>query len=156
MTATAAARAIATRELSPVELVTALLDRIAQLDPRLNAFIRVEAEAALKEARAAEAEAAQGRLRGPLHGVPLGVKDIIDVTGLPATCLWQVLANAAPAKADAECVARLRAAGAIVMGKLSTHEFAIGGPSHDLPWPPARNPYNRNHHPGGSSSGSGS
>jgi aspartyl-tRNA(Asn)/glutamyl-tRNA(Gln) amidotransferase subunit A len=155
MTSTAAAKAIATRELSPVDLVKALLDRIARLDPRLNAFIRVEAEAALKEAREREAEAAQGKLRGPLHGVPLGVKDIIDVTGLPTTCHSKVLADAAPATADAECVTKLRAAGAIVMGKLSTHEFAIGGPSHDLPWPAARNPYNRDHHPGGSSSGSG-
>jgi len=155
MTAVAAAKAIASRELSPVDLVKALLERIARLDPRLNAFIRVEAETALKEARAAEAEAAQGKLRGPLHGVPLGVKDIIDVTGLPTTCHSRVLADAAPATADAVCVTRLRAAGAIVMGKLSTHEFAIGGPSHDLPWPPARNPYNRDHHPGGSSSGSG-
>ena len=155
MTAVAAAKAIASRELSPVDLVKALLERIARLDPRLNAFIRVEGETALKEARAAEAEAAQGKLRGPLHGVPLGVKDIIDVTGLPTTCHSRVLADAAPATADAVCVTRLRAAGAIVMGKLSTHEFAIGGPSHDLPWPPARNPYNRDHHPGGSSSGSG-
>src|ERR1700756_3885062 len=96
---------------------------LARREPRLNAFIRVEAEAALKEARAAEAEAAQGKLRGPLHGVPLGVKDIIDVTGLPTTCHSKVLADAAPATADAECVTRLRAAGAIVMGKLSTHEF---------------------------------
>jgi aspartyl-tRNA(Asn)/glutamyl-tRNA(Gln) amidotransferase subunit A len=155
MTASAAAASIAKRELSPVELTKALLDRIAQLDPRLNAFIRVEAEAALKEARATEAEAAQGRLRGPLHGVPLGVKDIIDVVGLPTTCHSRVLEDAVAAKADAECVARLRAAGAIVIGKLSTHEFAIGGPSFDLPWPPARNPWNRAHHPGGSSSGSG-
>jgi len=155
MSSSAAARAIATRELSPVELVRALLARIGRLDPRLNAFIRVEADAALKEARAAEAEAAQGRLRGPLHGVPVGVKDIIDVRGLPTTCHSKVLQHAAAAGADAECVARLRAAGAIILGKLSTHEFAIGGPSLDLPWPPARNPYNRDHHPGGSSSGSG-
>jgi aspartyl-tRNA(Asn)/glutamyl-tRNA(Gln) amidotransferase subunit A len=155
MGAGAARAAIAKRELSPVELVRALLNRIARLDPRLSAFIRIEADAALKEARVAEAEAAQGRLRGPLHGVPLGVKDIIDVAGLPTTCHSKVLANAAPASADAECVTRLRAAGAIVLGKLSTHEFAIGGPSLDLPWPPARNPYNRDHHPGGSSSGSG-
>jgi aspartyl-tRNA(Asn)/glutamyl-tRNA(Gln) amidotransferase subunit A len=155
MTATDAAKAIAKRELSPVELTKALLGRIARLDPRFSAFIRVEADAALKEAQAAEAEAAQGKLRGPLHGVPLGVKDIIDVTGLPTTCHSKVLADAAPATADAVCVAHLRAAGAIVLGKLSTHEFAIGGPSHDLPWPAARNPYNRDHHPGGSSSGSG-
>jgi aspartyl-tRNA(Asn)/glutamyl-tRNA(Gln) amidotransferase subunit A len=155
MSASAAAAAIAKHELSPVELTKALLARIARLDPRFNAFIRVEADAALKDATAAEAEAAQGRLRGPLHGVPVGIKDIIDVAGLPTTCHSKVLADAAPANADAECVTRLRAAGAIVLGKLSTHEFAIGGPSLDLPWPPARNPYNRDHHPGGSSSGSG-
>src|SRR5262245_31546056 len=155
MTASAAATAIAKRELSPVELVKALLDRIERLDPRLNAFILVDAEKALKEARAAEAEAAQGRLLGPLHGVPVGIKDIIDVAGLPTTCHSKILENNV-AGTDAECVARLRAAGAIILGKLSTHEFAIGGPSFDLPWPPARNPWNPNHHPGGSSSGSGS
>jgi aspartyl-tRNA(Asn)/glutamyl-tRNA(Gln) amidotransferase subunit A len=156
MTANAVAEAIAKREMSPVGLVKALLDRIERLDPNLNAFIRVDAEAALKEARAAEAEAAQGRLRGPLHGVPVGIKDIIDVKGLPTTCHSKIFADGSAATADAECVVRLRAAGAIILGKLSTHEFAIGGPSFDLPWPPARNPWNRDHHPGGSSSGSGS
>jgi aspartyl-tRNA(Asn)/glutamyl-tRNA(Gln) amidotransferase subunit A len=142
--------------MSPIELVEALLDRIERLDPRLNAFLRVDAESALKEARAAEAEAAQGRLRGALHGIPVGIKDIIDVSGLPTTCHSKIFANNVAATNDAACVARLRAAGAIILGKLSTHEFAIGGPSFDLPWPPARNPWNRDHHPGGSSSGSGS
>ena len=156
MTANAAAAAIAHGEMSPVELVKALLDRIERLDPRLNAFLRVDAESALKEARAAEAEAAQGRLRGALHGIPVGIKDIIDVSGLPTTCHSKILENNVAARNDAACVARLRAAGAIILGKLSTHEFAIGGPSFDLPWPPARNPWNRDHHPGGSSSGSGS
>ena len=156
MTANVAAAAIANGEISPVELVTALLDRIERLDPRLNAFLRVDADAALTEARATEAEAAQGRLRGALHGVPVGIKDIIDVSGLPTTCHSKVFENNAAARTDAACVARLRAAGAIILGKLSTHEFAIGGPSFDLPWPPARNPWNRDHHPGGSSSGSGS
>lgn len=155
MTARAAAAAIAKREVSPVELVNALLERIERLNPSLNVFIRLEADAALKEARVAEAEAARGQLRGALHGVPVGIKDIIDVAGLPTTCHSKVLEKKI-ARADAECVARLRAAGAIVLGKLSTHEFAIGGPSFDLPWPPARNPWNRDHHPGGSSSGSGS
>ena len=156
MTAHVAAAAIANREISPIELVEALLDRIERLDPKLNAFIRVDAEAALREARAAEAEAAQRRSRGPLHGVPVGIKDIIDVSGLPTTCHSKIFENGVAATADAECVARLRAAGAIILGKLSTHEFALGGPSFDLPWPPARNPWNRDHHPGGSSSGSGS
>jgi aspartyl-tRNA(Asn)/glutamyl-tRNA(Gln) amidotransferase subunit A len=89
-----------------------------------------------------------------LHGVPVGIKDIIDVAGLPTTCHSKILIDNVAA-ADAVCVSRLRGAGAIVLGKLSTHEFAIGGPSFDLPWPPARNPWNTDHHPGGSSSGSG-
>jgi len=155
LTATAAARAIAAREVSPVELMTALLERIGRLDPKLNVFIRLDAEAAMDAARAAEAEIAAGRVRGPLHGVPVGIKDIIDVAGLPTTCHSKILIDNVAA-ADAVCVARLRGAGAIVLGKLSTHEFAIGGPSFDLPWPPARNPWNPDHHPGGSSSGSGS
>jgi aspartyl-tRNA(Asn)/glutamyl-tRNA(Gln) amidotransferase subunit A len=154
LTATDAARAIAARELSPVELMTALLERISRLDPKLHAFIRLDGEAALDAAKAAEAEIVSGRRRGPLHGVPVGIKDIIDVAGLPTTCHSKILADNI-ARADAVCVSRLRGAGAIVVGKLSTHEFAIGGPSFDLPWPPARNPWNTDHHPGGSSSGSG-
>ncbi len=154
MGAGALARAYADRTVSPVEVVTALLARIERLNPGLDAFIRVDGEAALAAARGAEAELASGRVRGPLHGVPVGVKDIIDVAGLPTTCHSR-LPDAAPATADAAVVARLRAAGAIVMGKLSTHEFAIGGPITDLPFPPARNPWNTAHHPGGSSSGSG-
>jgi len=149
-----AARAIAARELSPVEYLDALLKRIERLDPLLNVFIRLDMDAAIEAAQAAEKEIKAGRRRGPLHGVPVGIKDIIDVAGLPTTCHSKVLIDHVAAD-DAVCVARLRAAGAIVLGKLSTHEFAIGGPSFDLPWPPARNPWNREHHPGGSSSGSG-
>ena len=154
LTAMAAAEAIAARKLSPVELTSALLDRIGRLDPKLHVFIRLDAEAAMHAAGAAEAEIATGRVRGPLHGVPVGIKDIIDVAGLPTTCHSKILIDNVAA-ADAVCVSRLRGAGAIVLGKLSTHEFAIGGPSFDLPWPPARNPWNPEHHPGGSSSGSG-
>ena len=149
-----AARAIARRDLSPVELTRALLARAERLDPTLRAFTHLDAEAALDAARAAEREAAAGRLRGPLHGVPLGVKDIIDVAGLPTTCHSKILLGNR-ARADAHVIALLRGAGAIVLGKLATHEFAIGGPSFDLPFPPARNPWNPAHHPGGSSSGSG-
>jgi aspartyl-tRNA(Asn)/glutamyl-tRNA(Gln) amidotransferase subunit A len=134
--------------------MSTLLKRIGRLDPKLNVFIRLDGEAAMEEARAAEAEIVSGRLRGPLHGVPVGIKDIIDVAGLPTTCHSKILIDNVAA-ADAVCVSRLRGAGAIVLGKLSTHEFAIGGPSFDLPWPPARNPWNTDHHPGGSSSGSG-
>ena len=155
MTVAEAASAIAARKLSPVELMKALLERIGRLDPKLNAFIRLDGDAALDAARAAEAEIASGRQRGPLHGVPVGIKDIIDVAGLPTTCHSKLLIDNI-ASTDAVCVSRLRGAGAIALGKLSTHEFAIGGPSFDLPWPPARNPWNTDHHPGGSSSGSGS
>src|SRR3954471_20656070 len=155
LSAAEAARAIAARELSPVELMRALLQRIERLDPKLNVFIRLDGDAAMEAARAAEAEIAAGRKRCPLHGVPVGIKDIIDVAGLPTPCHSKILIENV-ATADAVCVAKLRGAGAIVLGKLSTHEFAIGGPSFDLPWPPARNPWNPDHHPGGSSSGSGS
>src|SRR5690349_17293416 len=154
LTAAEAVRAFATRRLSPVELMTAALARIERLDPKLHAFIRLDADAAMDAARAAEAEIAKGRVRGPLHGVPVGIKDIIDVAGLPTTCHSKILVENV-AKADSVVVSRLREAGAIVIGKLSTHEFAIGGPSFDLPFPPARNPWNPEHHPGGSSSGSG-
>ncbi len=154
LTASEAARAFAARTLSPVELMAALLERIDRLDPKINAFIRLDRGPALEAARSAEAEIAAGRIRGPLHGVPVGIKDIIDVAGLPTTCHSKILVDNV-AKTDAVVVQKLRAAGAIVMGKLSTHEFAIGGPSFDLPFPPARNPWNRDHHPGGSSSGSG-
>lgn len=154
LSATEAANAIAARHLSPVELMQALLARIERLDPRLNAFIQLDAEAALLAAQTAETEIMAGRRRGPLHGLPVGIKDIIDVAGLPTTAHSKVL-EGNMATADAVCVSKLRAAGAIPIGKLATHEFAIGGPSFDLPWPPARNPWNPNHHPGGSSSGSG-
>jgi aspartyl-tRNA(Asn)/glutamyl-tRNA(Gln) amidotransferase subunit A len=154
LTAAEATRAFAARKLSPVELMTALLARIEHLDPKLHAFIRLDADAAMDAARTAEAEIAKGRVRGPLHGVPIGIKDIIDVAGLPTTCHSKILVDNV-AKADSVVVAKLRQAGAIVVGKLATHEFAIGGPSFDLPFPPARNPWNTDHHPGGSSSGSG-
>jgi aspartyl-tRNA(Asn)/glutamyl-tRNA(Gln) amidotransferase subunit A len=108
----------------------------------------------MQAARAAEQEIAAGRIRGPLHGVPVGVKDIIDVAGLPTTAHSKILVDNI-AKTDAVVIQKLRQAGAIMIGKLSTHEFAIGGPSFDLPFPPARNPWNPEHHPGGSSSGSG-
>jgi aspartyl-tRNA(Asn)/glutamyl-tRNA(Gln) amidotransferase subunit A len=154
LTAAEATRAFAARTLSPVELVEALLARIERLDPRLNVFIRLDAEAALDAARAAEREIATGHVRGPLHGVPVGIKDIIDVAGLPTTCHSKILLDNV-AEADAAAVAKLRQAGAVILGKLSTHEFATGGPCFDLPFPPARNPWNPDHHPGGSSSGSG-
>jgi aspartyl-tRNA(Asn)/glutamyl-tRNA(Gln) amidotransferase subunit A len=154
LSASEIAQRFAARTLSPVELLTSLLARIEALDPKLNAFIRLDADAAMDAARQAETEIAAGRSRGPLHGIPVGIKDIIDVAGLPTTGHSKILVDNI-AKADAPVIQKLRQAGAIIIGKLSTHEFAIGGPSFDLPFPPARNPWNREHHPGGSSSGSG-
>ncbi|MGD0432104.1 MAG: amidase [Acetobacteraceae bacterium] len=154
LSATEIAKAYAARTLSPTEFTQALLQRIEHLQPKLHAFIRLDAEAAMDAARTAEKELAAGRSRGPLHGIPVGIKDIIDVAGLPTTAHSKILIDNI-AKQDAACVSQLRKAGAIVLGKLSTHEFAIGGPSFDLPFPPARNPWNPRHHPGGSSSGSG-
>jgi aspartyl-tRNA(Asn)/glutamyl-tRNA(Gln) amidotransferase subunit A len=148
------AAAYRARRTVPTEIVQALLDRTAALDPKIHAFIRVDAERAMDAARAAEAEMAAGAWRGPLHGVPVGVKDVIDVAGLPTTGNSKILLDNMPAQ-DADVVARLRATGAIVLGKLNTHEFAIGGPSFDLPFPPPRNPWHLDHHVGGSSSGSG-
>ena len=142
------------RQLSPVEVVRALLDRIALHDKKLNAFIRVDAESAIEAARQAEKEIAAERSRGPLHGVPVGIKDIIDVAGVPTTCHSRIRLDHV-ARSDAAVVARLRAAGAIILGKMALHEFAIGGPAFDLPFAPARNPWNVDCHPGGSSSGSG-
>ncbi|WP_158745750.1 amidase [Acidisphaera sp. L21] len=154
LSATEIAAAYKAKTLSPVELMTSLFERVARLDPVLHAFILPDPEAAMAAARQAEAEMAAGRSRGPLHGIPVGIKDIIDVAGLPTTCHSKILLGQVAA-ADSHVVAQLRGAGAIIMGKLSTHEFAIGGPIFDLPFPPARNPWNPKHHPGGSSSGSG-
>jgi len=154
LSATDIADRFAKRTLSPLELADALLARIAKLDPQLNAFIRLDPDQVRADARTAEREITSGQRRSSLHGIPVGIKDIIDVRGVPTTCHSKILVDNV-AKADAAAVARLRAAGAIILGKLSTHEFAFGGPSFDLPFPPARNPWNRAHHPGGSSSGSG-
>ena len=148
-----AAQLIRARKLSPVEYTRALLERIGRLDSRYHAFIRVTPELAIAAARRAEQEIAAGSLRGPLHGVPFGLKDIIDVAGQPTTGHSKVGDNIATA--DAVVTARLKSAGGVLLGKLATHEFAIGGPSFDLPWPPAVNPWGGNHFPGGSSSGSG-
>jgi aspartyl-tRNA(Asn)/glutamyl-tRNA(Gln) amidotransferase subunit A len=154
LTIAEAARLIEQRELSPVELADSRLDRIARLDDRLHSFIRVLAEEARADARAAEAEIAAGRYRGPLHGIPIGLKDIYETAGVATTGHSKVMQDHVP-KADAFSVKKLRDAGAIVMGKLATHEFALGGPSFDLPWPPARNPWDTGRFTGGSSSGTG-
>jgi aspartyl-tRNA(Asn)/glutamyl-tRNA(Gln) amidotransferase subunit A len=149
-----AAEMIRARKLSPVEYTQALLDRTTKLAGRYHAYIRLTPDVALAAARQAESEIMAGRWKGPLHGVPFALKDIIDAVGLPTTAHSKVLIDNVAA-ADAPVAARLKAAGSVMMGKLATHEFAIGGPSFDLPWPPAVNPWGGRHFPGGSSSGSG-
>jgi aspartyl-tRNA(Asn)/glutamyl-tRNA(Gln) amidotransferase subunit A len=148
-----AGRRIAMRALSPVELTRAYLERIERVDPRINAYITVTAERALEQARALEAEIGRGRSRGPLHGIPIGLKDNIDTAGVLTTAGSAVYADRVAAE-DAECVRKLRDAGAVLLGKLNMHEFAYGGTSAVTHFGPVHNPWNLDHHPGGSSGGS--
>src|SRR5262245_8217854 len=120
LTIAAAARLIEKRELSPVELLESRLDRIAQLDGRLHSFIRVLADEARRDARTAEAEITAGGYRGPLHGIPIGLKDIYETVGVATTGHSKVMQDHVPQE-DAVSVKKLRAAGAIVVGKLATH-----------------------------------
>jgi aspartyl-tRNA(Asn)/glutamyl-tRNA(Gln) amidotransferase subunit A len=142
------------RKLSPVEWTKALLDGIASIDPILNAFITVTAERALSEAAEAESELSSGLDRGPFHGIPYGLKDIYGTAGIRTTAHSKLLEEHVP---DEDCTVqkKLRAAGGVLLGKQTTWEFALGGPSFDLPWPPARNPWNLERSPMGSSSGAG-
>ncbi|MCW8088442.1 amidase [Sabulicella glaciei] len=149
-----ASRLIATRRLSPVELTRALIGRAEALDGQISSYLRPSFDTALKEAQAAEQEIASGGPRGPLHGVPFGLKDIFDVAGVPTTGQSRAYASQM-AREDSEVVRRLRGAGAVLLGKLTTHECAHGGPSFDLFAPPARNPWDTSRFTGGSSSGSG-
>lgn len=142
------ARDIAAKRLSPVALVQSYLDRIAEVDGAVQAWRVVDGERALAVAREREDEAQRGIIRGPLHGIPVAIKDIIDVEGLPTRANCKARTDIAPASGDAEIVAALKAQGAIVLGKVHTTEFAFFDPS------PARNPHNLAHTPGGSSSGS--
>ena len=154
LTIAEAARLIEQKRLSPVELTTALIRRTEALDPQLNAYLLLTAERALDQARQAEREIMAGRYRGPMHGVPFALKDIYSTAGIRTTGHSRICLDTVPS-ADATTVRKLYEAGAVLTGKLATHEFAHGGPSFDLPWPPARNPWNREHFTGGSSSGSG-
>jgi aspartyl-tRNA(Asn)/glutamyl-tRNA(Gln) amidotransferase subunit A len=145
---------IAAKKLSPVELTKACLDRLHATEGTLHAFVLPTEERAMADAKAAEAAIMKGGPRGPLHGIPIGLKDIVDTAGIETTCGSKILIGNIPEK-DAACAARLAAAGTVLMGKLTTHEFADGGPSFDLPKPPARNPWNPDHFTAGSSSGTG-
>ena len=154
LTVSEASELIRTRQLSPVEYAKALIERAQQHDKHYNAYLRPAPDIALEDARRAESEILRGDYRGPFHGVPYGLKDIVDYAGLPTTAHSKILRDNV-ARNDAVVTQKLRNAGGVFMGKLSTHEFATGGPSFDLPWPPARNPWNHEHFCGGSSSGSG-
>ena len=141
-------------ELSPVAVVEACLGRIEAVGASLDAFITLTADVALEQARKAEAEIAAKNYRGPMHGIPFGLKDIYNTAGILTSAHSRILIDNVP-NSDATTTAKLYEAGAIMLGKLATHEFAHGGPSFDLPWPLARNPWNPDHATGGSSSGSG-
>jgi aspartyl-tRNA(Asn)/glutamyl-tRNA(Gln) amidotransferase subunit A len=139
--------------LSPVELVQAYLERIERLEPQVNSYIIVTAALALEQAKLHETELAAGRWRGPLHGVPIGLKDNMDTAGIRTTAASAVLAERVPTT-DAEVYRRLKDAGAVLLGKLNMHEFAYGGTSAITHFGPVHNPWNLDHIPGGSSGGS--
>lgn len=149
-----AGRALRQRHVSAVELATVHLERITQFNPAIDAFLEVPADKALQAARKADAALARGEDQNPLLGIPYAVKDNVDVEAMVTTC-HSSLTGREPASTDAVVVARMSEAGAVFLGKNALHEFAVGGPAFDLPFPPARNPWDRDRHPGGSTSGGG-
>ena len=153
LTLTEAAALVADKAVSPVELTQACLERIERLDPALNAFITVTRDIALEQARIAEREIASGRYRGPLHGIPVALKDLIDTAGARTTAASALFQERVPAE-DAAVVRRLKVEGAVLLGKTNLHEFAYGGSGVVSYYGAARNPWARAHITGGSSSGS--
>jgi aspartyl-tRNA(Asn)/glutamyl-tRNA(Gln) amidotransferase subunit A len=145
---------LAARKLSPVELTDALIRRVEDHDGQTRAFITPTFDLARRQAAEAEAEIAAGRHRGALHGIPFALKDIYDTRGILTSGHSRVFADRIP-REDATATRKLSEAGAVLLGKLATHEMAHAGPSFDLPWPPARNPWNLERFTGGSSTGSG-
>ncbi len=141
------------KSASPVELTEECLKRIEKLNPSLNAYITVMSEQALAQARELENERQSGKWRGPLHGVPIGLKDLIDTAGVRTTAASAIFADRVPAE-DAEVVRRLKAAGAVLVGKLNMHEFAYGATSVPSHYGPVHNPWNLDRIAGGSSGGS--
>jgi aspartyl-tRNA(Asn)/glutamyl-tRNA(Gln) amidotransferase subunit A len=148
-----ASELLRTGKVSPVALTQACLRRIEELNPKLNAFITVTADSALAQAREAEAELQKGRWKGPLHGVPIALKDLADTAGVRTTAGSGVFKDRVPTQ-DAEVVRRLKAAGAVLLGKLNMHEFAYGGSSVISYFGPVPNPWVPDYSSGGSSSGS--
>lgn len=149
LTLAQASAAIKQRSLSPVELLESVLKRVAETEPEINAFATMTEESARAAAKESEAEISAGRYRGPLHGIPLGVKDIFDVDGVATGC-GSAVRQGHIASGASRVVSRLQGSGMIVIGKTHTHEFALGGIT-----PEVRNPWNVGHSPGGSSGGSG-
>jgi aspartyl-tRNA(Asn)/glutamyl-tRNA(Gln) amidotransferase subunit A len=147
------AQAVADGSVSPVDLTRSVLDQIERLDGRLNCYITVLGDAALDQARAAEEEIRRGRYRGPLHGIPIAVKDNIETAGVRSTGGSKILADYVPAE-DAPAVARLKAAGAVIVGKTNLHELGMGATSVNPHYGPSRNPWNPECITGGSSGGS--
>ncbi len=148
-----ASRLIRDKKISPVDLTQGCLNRIDRLNPRLNAFITVTAESALAQAREAETEIQRGHWRGPLHGIPIALKDLFDTAGVPTTAASDLFKDRVPTE-DCEIVRRLKDAGAVLLGKLNMHEFAYGGSSVISYYGPVHNPWSLDHEAGGSSSGS--
>src|SRR5260370_29370326 len=146
-------RQIRTQNVSPVEVVRACLKRIEQLHPKLNAFITVLADQALEQARAAEAEIKAGKWRGPLHGIPGGIKDFYDTAGIKTSAGFEFFKDRVPGK-EAVWVCQLKEAGAILIGKTNMHRLGMGTTVLDSYFGPVRNPWNAEYIPGGSSSGS--
>ena len=153
LTISESAELLRRKEISPVELATACLDRIERLNPVLNAFITVTRESAMVEARVAEDEIQRGHWRGPLHGIPIGLKDLIDTAGVRTTCGSALFADRVPTE-DAFVVQRLKRAGAVLIGKQNLQEFAYGGTSASSHFGAVHNPWNPETIAGGSSGGS--
>jgi aspartyl-tRNA(Asn)/glutamyl-tRNA(Gln) amidotransferase subunit A len=152
-TLTEAAEQIRTRKVSPLELTRTCLSRIERLNPTLNAFITITADLALEQARQAEAEVMAGHWRGPLHGIPIGLKDLLDTAGVRTTAASNQFRNRVPAE-DAELVHQLKQAGAVLVGKLNLHEFAFGVSGIVSAFGSVKNPWDLERITGGSSSGS--
>ncbi|RJP68350.1 MAG: Asp-tRNA(Asn)/Glu-tRNA(Gln) amidotransferase subunit GatA, partial [Candidatus Abyssobacteria bacterium SURF_17] len=153
MTIAELAPLLKSRKISPVELTRSVLERIEQLQPKLNAYITVDSGGALKAARSAERQISKGKYHGPLHGIPVSLKDLYQTKGLLTTAGSKIMKDWVP-DTDATSVAKLREAGAIIVGKTNLHEFAMGGTTQNPHFGGTRNPYNAECIPGGSSGGS--
>lgn len=154
LTIAEAHRRIAAGDLSPVALAEAVFERIDETEDRLNSYVRLMRGSALEEARASEARARDGSLRGPLDGIPIGVKDLYDTAGVVTAAGTAAFSERVPTE-DATAVRLLREAGAVILGKTNTHELAMGGTTNNIHYGATHNPWHLDRVPGGSSGGSG-